>query len=118
MAQVTAHGFEEVKPELQATPSPAMASQSLASEGLAWAGLWLSGQAGTSLLLVFVLKAFSMVCVAGACSYDVFVGLQVLSTYAGYILPTNLKGSLARPTTYWSPGFGPARVLLWLAPPI
>ena len=31
VAQATAHGFEEVKPEPQATPSPATASQSLAS---------------------------------------------------------------------------------------
>ena len=51
VAQATAHGFEEVKPEPQATwsPSPATASQSLASEGSAWAGLRLSGRAGTSL---------------------------------------------------------------------
>ena len=26
-----------------------------------------------------------MVCVVGACSYDVFAGLQVLSAYAGYV---------------------------------
>ena len=49
VAWAMAYGFEEVKPELQATPSPATASQSLASEGSAWAGLRLSGRAGTSL---------------------------------------------------------------------
>ena len=49
MAQAMAQGFEEVKPEPQATPSPATASQSSASEGSAWAGLQLSGRAGTSL---------------------------------------------------------------------
>ena len=51
MAQATAHGFEEVKPEPQAMPSPATTSQSLASEGSAWAGLQLSGGASTSLYI-------------------------------------------------------------------
>jgi len=73
-----------VKPELQATSSPATASQSLALEGSARAGLWLSDQAGTSPTIVInrFLTGLISACHADTGTQNNTMFVQVFETFS------------------------------------